>query len=266
MPLRYEKTEGIATITIDNPPVNAFTPALHKDFAGILSDFLSDRTIRVGILTASGERAFCAGDDIKSRRPERTTGEIIDRHFFPRKDAASPEYPGYEAEVMKLCEERFKPIIAAVNGPVMGQGLVYLVQLTDIRIATPNSRFGLPEIAYGMGGSSGAMQLGRHIPPTAALWLALTGHAFSSEQALHSHLINEIVAPDRLQDRAIEIAQIIAQHPALAVRTEMEAFYASQDLTRNQARAFTAHLYRLQRAAMDQSMPLAGGAHSTRTV
>jgi enoyl-CoA hydratase/carnithine racemase len=256
MPIHYEKADGVATVTLDNPPVNAFTPALHKDLHAILSDFIVDQDVRVGILTATGSRAFCAGDDIKTPRPARTTAEIVSRHLNPKRPAEAPEYPGWEAEVRRLSEERFKPIIAAVNGPVMGQGLIYLLQLTDLRIATPNARFGLPEIAYGMAGASGAVRLGRHIPPIAALWLALTGQAFGAEDALRYNLVNEIVAPDRLMARAREIASLIAGHPPIAVRVEMEAHYRAQDMTREQAAAFTAHLYRLQRAAMDPTPPL----------
>ena len=236
MSLRYTKADGIATITIDNPPVNIFTPELHRDLFEIVRDFLGDRNLRVGILTATGSRAFCAGDDIKTERPKRSIAETVERHLQPKQSADPCEYPGWEAEVARLCEERFKPIVGAVNGPVLGQGLIYLLRLTDIRIAVPGATFGLPEIAYGMAGASGSMRLGRQVPPIAALWLALTGERFDAEQALRNHLINEIVGPDRLMDRALEIASRIAAHPPMAVRVEMEAFYRSQDMTSQQAR------------------------------
>lgn len=257
MPLHYEKSDGIATITIDNPPVNVFTPELHRDLYHILRDFLADRAVRVGILTGAGQRAFCAGDDIKTERPRRTQAEIVERHLYPKHDGQPLEYPGWEAEVKRLAEERFKPIVAAVNGHVMGQGMIYLLQLTDIRIASPNATFGLPEIAYGMGGASGSTRLGRQIPQVAALWLALTGEPFDAEAALRNHLINEIVEQDKLMERARRIAAKIASHPPIAVRVEMEAYYSGQDMTRGQAAAFSAHLYRLQRTGMDGTPPLA---------
>ena len=256
MSLRYAKADGIATITIDNPPVNVFTPNLHRDLFEILGDFLADRSVRVGILTAVGTRAFCAGDDIKTERPKRTIAETVERHLLPKRRDDTCEYPGWESEIARLCEVRFKPIIAAVNGPAMGQGLLYLLRLTDLRIAVPTATFGLPEIAYGMAGASGAVRLGRHIPPVAALWLALCGEPFNAEEALRNHLINEIVAPERLMARAHQIASRIAQHPPIAVRVEMEAFYRAQDMTAQQATAFTDHLYRLQRTAMDPAPPL----------
>jgi enoyl-CoA hydratase/carnithine racemase len=260
MPLRYEKAEGVATIVIDNPPVNVFTPEMHRALFDLLRDFLLDRDVRVGILTAQGTRAFCAGDDIKTERPRRSVAEIIERHLQPRQPGEASEYPGWEAEVARLSEERLKPMVAAVNGPALGQGLVYLLQLTDIRVAATNATFGLPEIAYGMGGASGVTMLGRHIPQAAALWLALTGEPFNAEQALGHGLVNEVVAPERLMPRALEIAKRIASHPPLAVRVEMEAFYRSRDMTAAQARSFSGHLYRLQRAAMDPTPPLARAA------
>ncbi|MGO4839559.1 enoyl-CoA hydratase/isomerase family protein, partial [Rhizobiaceae sp. 2RAB30] len=76
---RYEKSDGVAVLTLDNPPVNILTPELHQQLHGILKDFYSDPEIRCGIWTAAGERAYCAGDDIKSVRTDRTTAEIVDR-------------------------------------------------------------------------------------------------------------------------------------------------------------------------------------------
>jgi enoyl-CoA hydratase/carnithine racemase len=107
-----------------------------------------------------------------------------------------------------------------------------------------------------MAGASGVVRLGRHLAPTAALWLALTGESIGAKEALRQNLINEIVTPERLLARAREIAAIIADYPPIAVRVEMEAYYRAQDMTREQAAAFTGHLYRLQRAAMDPAPPL----------
>ncbi len=255
MPLRYEISEGIATITLDNPPVNVFTPALHKELYGLMKDFVADPGIRVGIWTGGGERAMSAGDDIKSPRPERTTGEVIERHLSPRREEEPLEYPGWEQEVMKL--ERYKPVVAAVNGPLYGAGLLYLLLMTDIRIAVPTARFGFPEIKYGMGGAGGVTRLGRQIPHAVAMSMLLTGDDLPADAALHHGMINEIVPPGDLMARAGAIAQKIASHPPIAVRTEMEAYYRGIDMSRDEAIAFSGHLYRLQRAACDPARPLA---------
>lgn len=252
---RYEKADGIAVLTLDNPPVNVLTPETHEQLYGILKDFYSDPEIRCGIWTGAGERAYCAGDDVKSERLERTTAEVVDRHLTPRREGDPAEYPGWEGEILSL--KRTKPMIAAVNGPCMGQGMIYLLLLTDLRIAVPKARFGLPEIAYGMPGAGGVTRLGRQIPQTAALWMVLTGEAISAEEARRCFLINEIVEPAQLMERARQIASRIASLPPRAVRVEMETFYRALDLDRDDAMAFAGHMYQLVRATFDKTPPLA---------
>lgn len=254
MPLHYEQHGAVGHIVLDNPPVNAFTPGLHRELLTILQRFVADDDIHVGVWSARGERAFCAGDDIKSPRPSRTTAQMVERELGVRHDAESLEYPGWESEVLALT--RYKPILAAVNAPCLGQGFIYLMLLTDIRIASERARFGLPEIAWGMGGAGGILRLSRLIPPTAAMWMLLTGESYDAEQALRYNIVNEIVEPDRVLARTFEIAERIASHPRLAVRTEMEAYYRGGDMQRDDALAFSQRLYRLQRLAMDPTPPL----------
>ena len=252
---RYEKSDGIAVITLDNPPVNVLTPEQHEQLYHILKDFYADPEIRAGIWTGAGERAFCAGDDVKTERAERSTAEIVDRHLNPRRAGDPAEYPGWEGEILAL--KRTKPIVAAVNGACMGQGMIYLLLLTDLRIAVPAARFGMPEIAYGMPGAGGVTRLGRQIPQTAALWLALTGEAIDAEEARRCFLVNEIVEPGELMARARQIAARIASLPPRAVRVEMETFYRALDLDRDTAMAFAGHMYQLVRATFDKTPPLA---------
>ncbi len=252
---RYEKSGGIAVLTLDNPPVNVLTPEAHQQLYGILRDFYSDPDVRCGIWTGAGDRAFCAGDDVKSARRERSTAEIVQRHLSPRRDDDPAEYPGWESDILHL--RRTKPIIAAVNGACMGQGMIYLLLLTDLRIAVPKARFGMPEIAYGMPGAGGVTRLGRQIPQTAALWMALTGEAISAEEAKRCFLVNDVVEPARLMARAGEIAARIAALPARAVRVEMETFYRALDLNRDDAMAFASHMYQLVRSTFDKTPPLA---------
>ncbi|MBO6900094.1 MAG: enoyl-CoA hydratase/isomerase family protein [Rhizobiaceae bacterium] len=252
---RYEKSDGVATLTLDNPPVNVLTPELHEQLYGILKDFYSDPEVRCGIWTAAGDRAYCAGDDVKTARRERSTAEIVDRHLTPRRAGDTAEYPGWETEILSL--RRTKPMIAAVNGPCMGQGMIYLLLLTDLRIAVPGARFGMPEIAYGMPGAGGVTRLGRQIPQSAALWMALTGEAIDAEEARRCFLINEIVEPGKLMARAGEVAGRIASLPPRAVRVEMETFYRALDLDRDNAMALAGHMYHLVRATFDKTPPLA---------
>jgi len=253
MTIRYEKQGHIGIFTLDNPPVNTWTPQQHKDFYHHLRDFLQDDGIHVGILTGEGEKSFSAGDDIKSPRPKRTASEQVTLHLSESREDQAPEYPGWERDILSM--RRFKPIIGAVNGICVGQGLVYLMMLTDIRIAARHAQIGLPEIAWGMGGAGGAMRLSRLIPHSSAMYMLLTGEKLSAQRALDYTILNEVVEKEDLMPRALEIAQRIANLPPTAVRVEMEASSRCMDMNREDALAFTDHLYRLQRLGAEASLP-----------
>ena len=100
-----------------------------------------------------------------------------------------------------------------------------------------------------MGGVGGWMRLARQIAQVHALELVLTGDMISAERAKEINLVNHVVPSADMKAKAMDIAGKIARHPALAIRTEMEAFYRGHDMTREQSVAFGAHIYRLQRVA-----------------
>lgn len=253
--LRYEKSGHIATITIDNPPVNVFTPQMHKQLFEILQEFNADSDVRCGILTGAGERSFSAGDDIKSERTAQTRLEVIERHLAPSRAFDTQEYPGWEHEVATM--PRFKPIVGAVNGHCYGQGFLYLCLLSDIRYASTNAQFGMPEIAYGMGGAGGALSLGKMIPHVAAMELLLLGDKIDAQKAERLFLINGVVAPDKLMEVAQTAAERIASHPPLGIRIEMESYQRGLDLSRADSMALAGHMYRLARAVQPTTPPLA---------
>ncbi len=254
MGIEYTRDGAIATFTLANGTVNPITPAMHRQMHAAMLDFLADPDLRVGILTGAGERAFSAGDDIKSESP--TSGDAVTDLLGAMgpgpvtPDEADPA--GWDAADAVLRMERTKPVIGAVRGWCLGRGLFYLLRLTDIRIATPDARFGLPEIAYGMGGIGGTMRLGRYLPPTTAWELALTGEPIDAAEALRIHLLNRVVEPDELLPEARRLAGLIARHPPLAVRTEMEALRRSEELDADDAYALGMALYRAQRLAIGE--------------
>lgn len=247
MPLTYEKTGPVARFTIDNGKVNVFTPAMHRELHAALLDFVADPTIRVGIIAGAGGRSFCAGDDIKTPLPALPPERTLEAHLFPHAHEAETGLtrPGWEQDVMRL--RRYKPIIGAVDGYCLGQGLIYLLLLTDIRLATPRAEFGFPEVAYGMGGAGGMTRLGRQIPHTLAMEMLLLGERIGAERALAGHLVNRIVPEDRLEEEACAVARRIATHPPVAVRVEMEAYHRALDMPAEQAADYVGTLYRLQR-------------------
>jgi enoyl-CoA hydratase/carnithine racemase len=246
LPIHLDRDGAVATITIDNGRLSVLTPMLHKELFGHLREFLADPTLHVAILAGSGGSSFCAGDDIKTPRPVRSRAEELDAHLFPHAhEGETPGYPGWEHDIMRL--RRFKPIIGAVDGYCLGQGLLYLLELCDLRIATDRAIFGFPEIAYGMGGAGGLTRLARTIPHVDALWVLLTGEKIDAAEALRIHMINRIVAPDALMTEARRVAGTIAAHPPVAVRVEMEAARRCADMNREDALHYAEHLYRLQR-------------------
>lgn len=253
MPIRYEVAEGVAVITIDRPPVNAFTPALYRELHAVLQRFTADVQARCGILTGAGSKAFSAGHDLRHPKPDRTPQQAAELHLLSPHAAADGEQPNWEFEVLRI--PRFKPIIGAVNGPAIGQGLIFLLGLTDLRVAAASARFAFPEIQYGMGGAGGMLQLDRQIPHITAMWLTLTGVALDAQAAERHHLVNEVVPDAEVMLRARQLAARIASFPPAAVRVEMEAFHRARDLTREGALALAQHMFRLQLLASARTEP-----------
>jgi enoyl-CoA hydratase/carnithine racemase len=252
MPVDYEKEGAVATLTLRNGSVNPITPQMHRELYDAIVDFLGDDELRVAILTGAGERAFSAGDDIKTELPRAETpaAELLaDLTPAHRRSGAGPSF-SWEEDLGAL--ERYKPIVGAVKGWCLGQGLVYLLSLTDVRVASETARFGFPEIAYGMGGAGGATRLGRQIPHAAAMAMLLTGEAIDAQEAARIHLVNEVVAPEAVLERARDWARRIAQHPPLAIRIEMEAYECGMDSSRLEAVRTASRLYSLQRLALGE--------------
>lgn len=246
MPIRYEKTGPIAVFTIDNGKHNVLTPAMHRELYQRLREFVIDPDIHVGILKGRDGGSFCAGDDIKTPLPERTRQQELEGYLFlHQNEGEQPHRPGWDIDI--LCMERYKPIIGAVDGYCLGQGMIYLLHLTDLRVATHRAQFGLPEIAYGMGGGGGVARIGRQLPHVVAMQFLLTGEPMTAQEALQYHLVNQVVPADQLMEAAMRLAGKVAAHPPVAVRVEMEAYQRSLDLSRSDALSYCNNLYRLQR-------------------
>ncbi|MCG7505377.1 enoyl-CoA hydratase/isomerase family protein [Mesorhizobium retamae] len=246
MPISYEVAGAVATFTIENGKVNAIDPPMHRELHDALKAFEADPAVKVGILRGAGERAFSAGDDLKFKQRQLDPSEKLTRHFYPLDaDIREPGFPGHDREVMSM--RRFKPIVAAVSGWCLGRGMMYLLHLTDIRIAGEGARFGLPEIKYGMGGGGGLTLIHRHIPRAVALQMLLTGEPIDAAEALRIHLVNQVVPDAAVFEAAERIAGQIAAHPQSAIRIEMESFQRTEDLDRDNAIAMAEHMYRLQR-------------------
>jgi len=250
MPFEYERRGKVGYFTIRNGSVNPMTPSMHKQLYHAMNEFLSDDQVKVGIMQGAGDRAFSAGDDIKSTYAKFATPmDELMQYLSPkhRQQEGEPDTFMWSRDVLAL--ERFKPIVAAVRGYCLGQGMIYLNHLTDIRVASEDAKFGFPEIAYGMGGAGGSTRLSRFIPHAIAMEMLLTGDPLTAQEALRANLINAVVPTDKVLEKAEEYAERICRHPLIAIRIEMEATMRGMDMTRQEAMDNSKNLYRMQRMA-----------------
>lgn len=261
MPIRFEVSSGIAVITIDNGPLNILTPQLHRELFLALQRLESDQSLLAGVLTGEGSRAFCAGDDIKGQRVALTDEEQVRRDLFPRTiDEPDPRQASWERDIMAMV--RRKPIVAAIRGWCIGQGFIYACHLADIRVASDQAQFGLPEIAYGMSGAAAIAGVMRHLPRSLAMQMALTGDPISAAEAHRVFLVNELTPDAQAFPRAMEIAARIARHPPLALRTEMESLQRSEFLDPASTYSMARALDRMQRIAAPVDMSVTRLAYS----
>ncbi|WP_322075641.1 enoyl-CoA hydratase/isomerase family protein [Burkholderia cenocepacia] len=253
MSIDYTISDGIATITINHGKLNTLTPSMHRQMHDVMIEFLADPNVRCGILTGAGTKAFSAGDDLKADIPS-TEPPIV--QLFAELTPTHRRNPGFDSyewakDVALL--ERFKPIIGVVRGWCLGGGLGCLLKLSDIRLATPDAKFGFPEISYGMAGAGALLQLSRILPRTAAMNMLLTGEPIDAEEAHRIFLINEVVEDPEIDARALSIAQKIAAHPPISVRLEMEGTLTSEQMSRQEAMSYGHRIYQLQRMAIGES-------------
>ena len=221
--IRFEVDDHVARITIDRPErMNAFDDDTHVEFSQAIDRFQAEDDIWLAVLTGSGDRAFCAGRDLK------WTAAIADA--TPEERARSQ---AKLAGATRL-QDRFdlvKPIIARINGFALGGGLE-LALACDIIVAADHAELGLPEPRRGLiAGAMGVHRLPRQIPYHLAMGYLLTGRHLTAARAHEIGLVNEVVPADRL-DAAVDawVADILACSP-VAVRatkqTALEALHLS---------------------------------------
>jgi len=214
--LEYKKEDRVAFFTIDRPDaLNALNMQVLQELHEAMLDFQSDDDVWVGILTGAGDKAFCAGADIKEALP-----------FLQENSESMWAFPNTHTRRMDI----WKPLIAAINGFCLGGGLEVALGC-DIRIAGEKARFGAPEVTLGLiPGDGGTQRLPRMIPSCKAAEMLFMGRHIDAQEAYRIGLVNIVVPVDQVMPTATEWAQNICKAAPLAVRAAKQAMLRGQEM------------------------------------
>jgi enoyl-CoA hydratase/carnithine racemase len=202
--------DGIAVITLHRPAVmNAVDPALRKALTDALYALDADPAVRALVLTGSGERAFCGGQDLDE-------SATIDTHTLA--GWLNRQHAMYQA-----VRDVTKPIVAALNGTAVGAGF-QMALMCDLRVAHATLRMGQPEVKAGLASIVGSYLMSLQIGHSLNQQLSLTGELITGQRAFELGLVNDLVAPEQVLARALERASALAALPGAALRTTKQRF------------------------------------------
>jgi len=215
--LIYEKEGPLARVSLNRPKVlNAYNIRMRNDLFEVLGAIRDDPDVRVALFTGEGEKAFCAGADLTEFLT--APGPVVARQVRFGRD------------LWGLCLSLPQPLIAAVHGYVIGSGLE-IALCCDIRIASEDARFRLPEVGLGiLPGAGGTQTLPRAIGAARSLEMLLTGRWMESAEAFRVGLVNRVVPRESLLETARGIAKTIASFDPVAVRNAKQAVVRGLDL------------------------------------
>lgn len=219
MSIDFDLDDGIATITINRPERRNALDAEH--YAALSQAWIrvrDDSNIRVAIVTGSGDKAFCAGADIKSfvGRADQSLADV----WLTQKDS-----------LLNRGLEVWKPVIAAVNGACVGGGMTMLMA-TDLRVACDEATFSISEVKRGIIAANGGTQRAvKQLPYAIAMEMLLLGETMDAQIAARWGLVNRVVPRAALMDTAREMAARIKKNAPLAVQAAKELAVRSLDMS-----------------------------------
>jgi enoyl-CoA hydratase len=217
--IRYEQDGPVRVITIDRPErMNAIGPRTHAELIEAWGRFRDDDDALVAVLTGAGEKAFCAGGDLKA--------SFAGNHVVPVSEEDRAAHVRGEADGVlgpSRWTDLHKPTIAAVNGVAYAGGLEWACW-TDLAIAAEHATFGVTCRRWNIGLADGGTQrLPRIVGFRRAMDLIVTGRVIDAAEAERIGLVNEVVDSGRSLERALELAHMISALPQQAIRTDHEA-------------------------------------------
>ena len=226
------KEDTVAVLTVNRPSaLNALNKATLAELATALEDIRDDAQVSGLVVAGAGDKAFVAGADIA----EIAAISAVEASAFTRLGQS----------VFDLLENLGKPSVATVNGFALGGGCELAMACT-LRLATKSARFGQPEVKLGvMPGFGGTQRLPRLVGKGRALQMILTAEPIDAQEAYRIGLVNEIVDPENLLERAVRILRIIAANAPLAVRFSIEAINRGLQTSQDQGLVIESALFAL---------------------
>jgi crotonobetainyl-CoA hydratase len=218
-PIRTERHGAILEVTIDRPKANAIDAATSRIMGDVFAGFRDDPGLRVAILTATGEKFFCPGWDLKAA----AAGEPPDVDYGVGGFGGLQQLPGLN-----------KPVIGAINGLAFGGGFEIALSC-DLILAAAHATFALPEIVSGTVADAASIKLPRRIPYHVAMDLLFTGRRIDADEAKHWGIVNEVLPAAQLMTRARELAQQLADGPPLVFAAIKEIVRETSHLPVEQA-------------------------------
>jgi len=225
----YEKKGNIGYVTLNRPQaLNAYNLQMRDELYQVLGAIKDDPEVRVAIFKGAGERAFCAGADLTE--------------FLTAPSPVIARQVRWERDVWGLFLSIPKPIIAAVHGYVLGDG-IEIALCCDLRLASEDAQFGMPEPGLGIiPAACGSQTLPRVISRAKALEVLLTGRWIKAEEAHRLKLVNQIVPRAELLPAAERIARKIGDYNPIAVSCAKQAITKGLDLSLDEGLELEARL------------------------
>jgi enoyl-CoA hydratase/carnithine racemase len=209
-PLTVEACDGVATVIVDNPPVNALDDPTLEALGEAARGLSDDAAVRAVVLTGAGDKAFLAGADLRSLKHALGT-------------PAMEEHVALTRPVFDAWRSLDQPVVAAVQASAVGGGFEFMLAC-DLIVADPRARFGVPEVTLGlMPGGGGTQRLPRRAGWTAAAELLLLGKLVKAERARELGLVNAVAAEGEALAEAQALAARLAALPAVAVQSAKQA-------------------------------------------
>ncbi len=220
MAILISETRGhVLVLTINRPErMNALSPELSEELVVAFTEASADPDVRCVVLTSVGDRAFCAGADLKARAEEDADG----KPFQPLLARA-------QRYLFEVVYETVKPTIAALNGSAVAGGLE-LALACDMRVAAEHALLGVPEAKRGKGAHFANVMLPRMIPPGIAFEMLYLGEYIGTEEAKRYGLLNRVVPRGEALNEALRVAEAICENAPVSLRRMKETAIRSNGL------------------------------------